>query len=143
MIIGLITIVALSLILCLVCRTSKLSIYLFKIVLALSCGLAILIIYFFTLGPSIYGFLNFQLSPWRTQVLPRFAVAVIFSVLVLFVSQFPFLFSKAFSKSLRNKIIEIETCIYVAFCLIGCVLCYHSTVNIPAELKPGNEVVTS
>lgn len=37
----------------------------------------------------------------------------------------------------------IETCVYVAFCLIGCVLCYHTVIDSPKELKPGNEVVRS
>lgn len=143
MILGLIAVVLLTLILCFACRTSKISVYLFKIVLGISCGLAILIIYFFSLGTQMHIALNWQLRPWSMQVLPRLAVAVLFAALVLAASQLPFLFSKAFSKVLRNKVILIETCVYVAFCLIGGLLCYNSTVNVPKSLKPGNEVVMS
>lgn len=143
MILGLIAIVLLTLILGFASRTNKISVYLFKIVLGISCGLSILIIYFFSLGPQVHIALNSQLRPWSMHVLTRLTVAVIFAALVLAISQLPFLFSKAFSKALRNKVILIETCVYVAFCLIGCLLCYHSTVNIPESLKPGNEVVRS
>lgn len=115
----------------------------FKIVLGIFCGLSILIIYFFSLGTQVHIALNCQLRPWSTQVLPRLAIAVIFAALVLAASQLPFLFSKAFSKALRNKVILIETCVYVVFCLIGGALCYHTTINTPKSLKPGNEVVGS
>lgn len=122
-------------------RTTKVGVYLFKIVLCFSVGLAILIIYFFSLGSTTYV-LNWELHPW-IRVLPRLIIAISFAVFVFVVSQLPFVYSKAFSTVLRNKIMLFEGFIYIVFCLTGCVLSYYSSINISAEFRAGNEVVRS